>query len=104
MVVTWLAADEAQIGTLAVENEHRRHRVGYRLICNALGSLLKLGASKVFLEVRASNSPAQSLYRRFGFQVMGRRPGYYKDGEDAILMELRELDKEHLETIGCHLA
>ena len=40
----------------------------------------------VVLEVRASNAPAQALYRRAGFVVDGRRPRYYPDGEDAVLM------------------
>ena len=39
------------------------------------------------LEVRPSNLSAASLYRRLGFQVVGRRKAYYQDtGEDAILM------------------
>jgi len=38
------------------------------------------------LEVRVSNRRAIALYRRLGYQVVGRRPGYYQDGEDALVM------------------
>ena len=45
-----------------------------------------------FLEVRVGNEAAQEMYRRFGFQVTGRRPKYYRDNdEDAILMTLEPL-------------
>jgi ribosomal-protein-alanine N-acetyltransferase len=37
--------------------------------------------------VRPSNAPARALYEAFGFEVVGRRRGYYADtGEDAILL------------------
>jgi len=46
-----------------------------------------LNANVVTLEVRASNEIAQELYKKYGFQVVGRRPRYYSsDGEDAIIM------------------
>jgi ribosomal-protein-alanine N-acetyltransferase len=44
---------------------------------------------RVQLEVRASNQPARALYARAGFVVDGRRPRYYPDGEDAVLMSWR---------------
>jgi len=40
----------------------------------------------VFLEVRASNIPAIALYRRLGFSDAGTRPGYYRNGDDALLL------------------
>jgi ribosomal-protein-alanine N-acetyltransferase len=47
----------------------------------------ELGAHEVTLEVRVSNTVAQNLYRKYGFEVVGRRPGYYRDNdEDADLM------------------
>ena len=52
------------------------------------------------LEVRASNEPAQGLYRTFGFQIVGRRPRYYTDdGEDALVMSTPELDDPRMEAI-----
>jgi ribosomal-protein-alanine N-acetyltransferase len=48
----------------------------------------RVGVRSVFLEVRPSNREALGLYRSRGFQVVGRRPEYYDDGEDALLMTL----------------
>ena len=49
------------------------------------------------LEVRAGNEAAQDLYRKFGFEVVGRRPRYYQDNfEDALLMTLPVLSADRL--------
>jgi len=42
----------------------------------------------VTLEVRPSNREAQHLYRKYGFRFKGVHPRYYRDGEDAWLMEV----------------
>jgi ribosomal-protein-alanine N-acetyltransferase len=102
MIVVWLLIDITHIATLAVHPDLRRQRIAYRLICTALNSTMAEGAESATLEVRASNSAAQHLYRKFGFQLVGHRPSYYQDnGEDAILMTLHHLDSIHLETIRC---
>lgn len=102
MIVCWLLVEQVHIATLAVEEELRRQGIATSLVCIALTSLLGEGAESGTLEVRATNAAAQALYRRFGFQLVGRRPGYYKDtGEDAILMTLRHLDEDHLSNIAC---
>ena len=45
------------------------------------------GCTRMLLEVRVSNAPAQNLYRKYGFEVIGRRPRYYTDNhEDALVM------------------
>ncbi|PNW63851.1 UNVERIFIED_CONTAM: hypothetical protein BEN50_24725 [Euhalothece sp. KZN 001] len=44
------------------------------------------GCGEVWLEVRASNQVAQTLYSDEGFSAVGRRPGYYSDGEAAVIM------------------
>ena len=52
------------------------------------------GAARITLEVRASNFAAQELYRRFGFEAVALRRGYYQDsGEDALVM-MRDLGAE----------
>jgi ribosomal-protein-alanine N-acetyltransferase len=51
------------------------------------------GARHAFLEVRAGNLAAQTLYKKYGFITTGVRPRYYKDNdEDAILMDLEDLN------------
>lgn len=97
MIVVWLILDEAHVATLAVHPDYRRRGIGQRLLANALLGAQKEGATLSYLEVRRTNSAAQALYERFGFQVDGVRPRYYVDnGEDAILMSLRPLDPQRL--------
>ena len=46
-----------------------------------------LRIERITLEVRDSNTAAQSLYEKLGFVRVGRRKGYYSDNnEDAIIM------------------
>jgi ribosomal-protein-alanine N-acetyltransferase len=70
---------------LAVHPDRRGRGIGSRLLAAAL-EVLTSRTDRVGLEVRASNEAAQELYRGFGFEVRRRDPGYYSDGEDALLM------------------
>lgn len=86
-VVTRLTVEEGEILNVAVAPERRRGGIGRALIDAAVSALAALGASRVYLEVRASNTPAVNLYAAAGFSVVGRRPGYYRTPpEDALLL------------------
>jgi len=92
MIVIWMVLDEAHIATIAIHPDYRRVGIGGRLLMVALDDALKRGARQAMLEVRAGNSGAQEFYRKFGFEVVYRRPRYYKDNhEDALLMNLNGL-------------
>jgi ribosomal-protein-alanine N-acetyltransferase len=92
MIVIWLILDEAHVATLAIHPDYRRAGIGKRLLMVGLDEALKRGASQAMLEVRAGNVGAQELYRQFGFEVVYRRPRYYRDNhEDALLMNLTDL-------------
>ncbi len=92
MMTLWLVVDEAHIATLATHPDFRRQGIGERLMVTALISARNEGATRAFLEVRAGNSSAIALYKKYGFFVAGVRPRYYKDNnEDAILMNLEDL-------------
>ena len=92
MIVVWLILDEAHIATLAIHPDYRKRGIGSTLLVEALQSVLLQGARSAFLEVRASNLAAQNLYQHFGFEIVNRRPRYYKDNlEDALLMNLENL-------------
>jgi ribosomal-protein-alanine N-acetyltransferase len=94
MLVMWFIIDEVHIATIAVHPEWRQAGIGRRLLATALLAAQEEGAIKAFLEVRRSNTPAQEMYRRFGFEIAGVRPRYYKDNmEDALLLNLDELDE-----------
>src|SRR5512134_2854889 len=95
MLVLWLIVDEAHIATIATVSEYRRQGIAEGLLVHALEAARQDGAQSAFLEVRESNSAAQSMYRKHGFIETGRRPHYYKDNnEDAILMTLASFRPE----------
>jgi len=93
MIVSWIIVDEMHIATIATHPDFRRQGIGALILTEALKDARAAGARRSFLEVRASNEAAQAMYRRFGFQITGRRLKYYKDnGEDAVLMTLEPLE------------
>src|SRR5918996_644484 len=97
MIVVWLIVDEAHVATVATHPEYRRQGIGKRLLAHALRHIMQDGARSSFLEVRESNIAAQEMYRKFGYEVTGRRRRYYRDNdEDAILMSLGSLNAERL--------
>lgn len=92
MLVAWLLVDEAHIATIATHPDHRGQGIARNLLMYALRYMSKEGAVTSFLEVRENNIPAQEMYRKFGYEEVGRRKRYYKDtNEDAILMTLNGL-------------
>jgi ribosomal-protein-alanine N-acetyltransferase len=100
----WYIVDEAHISTIAVHPNLRRQGIGRVLLEYALERARALGAELVTLEVRESNQAATEMYQTFGFQIKGRRRGYYRDNdEDALVMLLDPLSLRQIkarETIG----
>jgi len=86
-----LAADEAEILTIAVEAAWRGRGVGRALLAETLRRAANAGARAMFLEVDEDNAAAIALYRRLGFMKVGERPGYYrrKDGSRALAVVMR---------------
>lgn len=83
----YFAADEGEITNVAVLPECRRQGVADALLEHVLDAAHKLGLSQIFLEVRASNVPAQELYKKHGFIHQGIRKNFYRDPkEDAVVM------------------
>lgn len=78
-----LVVDEGHITNVAVLPEYRRQGLARVLIDIMLRCDLRLFT----LEVRVSNAAAIALYEQFGFEVLGRRKGYYdQPKEDALIM------------------
>jgi ribosomal-protein-alanine N-acetyltransferase len=83
----WFMADEAHLANIAVRETHRNKGIGEYLLVSAIELSIEQNASFITLEVRASNTAAQALYRKYGFIDTGVRPGYYTDNkEDAVIM------------------
>jgi ribosomal-protein-alanine N-acetyltransferase len=86
LLIARLAADEAEILTLAVIPPARRRGVARALLATAHGALSAAGATRVHLEVSATNAPARTLYAGFGYRITGRRRAYYPEGGDALTL------------------
>jgi [ribosomal protein S18]-alanine N-acetyltransferase len=87
-VIAWTVRDEGEIATIAVSENARGQGIGEKLVRAALHESARRGAATVFLEVRPHNQSARRLYEKCGFQVVGLRKNYYRDGDDAVLMKL----------------
>ena len=73
-----VAADEAEILTLAVRPSVRRAGVGRALMAVAMESAIVAGADRMFLEVAEDNVAGRALYAALGFTEVGLRPAYYE--------------------------
>jgi ribosomal-protein-alanine N-acetyltransferase len=78
---------EAHLSTVAIHPDWRRLGLGETMLLTAIEKAIAMGARVIVLEVRAYNSVAHRLYRKYGFQDKGVHRGYYCDGEDAWMME-----------------
>jgi [ribosomal protein S18]-alanine N-acetyltransferase len=97
VIVIWLIEDEAHIATLSVHPDYRGQGVSKELLATALVEAIHSGMHTATLEVRANNQIAQALYRRFRFEIFGRRPRYYRDNnEDALIMSIEGMDESYL--------
>ena len=87
--VMMLVLDEAHLLNLTVAPEWQRAGYGSLVMRHLFDTARGHGAKRMFLEVRPSNGSGQALYRRLGFETIGRRRGYYPAGagrEDAMVM------------------
>jgi [ribosomal protein S18]-alanine N-acetyltransferase len=80
------AVDDAHVTNIAVARSHQRRGIATRLLAELAWAALQHGSTALTLEVRVSNTGAQELYRRFGFESAGVRAKYYENVEDAIVM------------------
>lgn len=81
----WMV-DALHVFNIAVRAESRRRGVATALLARAMRASAREGDGAVLLEVGARNGGAIDFYTARGFVVVGRRPRYYPDGEDAVLM------------------
>jgi len=84
----WIIPPEIHLLNLAVLPEYRRRGLARRLTSAMISIGRRAKIESVYLEARRGNTAAVILYESLGFVVSGRRPGYYEDGEEALLMTL----------------
>jgi len=109
----WIMADEVHVTTIATREALRRQGIGELLLQSIMHMANQRAARIVTLEVRVSNTVAQQLYTKYGFNQVGLRRGYYTNNrEDAVIMstehiaspsfqaQLQELKKAYTEKWG----
>lgn len=85
----WLrptADGSAELLKIAVVSDRRREGLATLLLDAGLRLVTEAGAHEVLLEVSAENRGALAFYRDHGFLTLSRRPTYYRDGSDALVM------------------
>lgn len=85
---------EAHITNIAVHPDERRSGVATRILCALADDAIRRGCEAWTLEVRATSTGAQELYRRFGFVPAGIRKNYYEGNTDAIVMWCHDIQSE----------
>ncbi len=85
-VLARVAADEAEILSIAVMPKARRVGLGRTLLTAAIAEARARGAAAMFLEVAAANAAARALYAQAGFREVGTRPNYYPGGAAALVL------------------
>jgi ribosomal-protein-alanine N-acetyltransferase len=86
MALARVAADEAELLTLAVVPAARRRGLGGLLLRAAMRQAAVIGAHQMFLEVKDGNAAALALYTQAGFAVIASRRQYYPDGAAALVL------------------
>lgn len=95
----WEILDEAHITLLAVHPHYQSRGLGQAMLLALIACAVERGLERATLEVRASNLPALSLYKKFGFKLAGRRRGYYKQtNEDALIFWRGDLQEPEFQT------
>lgn len=86
-----LAADEAEVLTIAVDPHRRARGYGAALMTAGIERLIRRDIKALFLEVDVANGQAVRLYRRLGFVQVGERKGYYRNGtvEGSMALVMR---------------
>lgn len=95
-----MVLDEAHITTFGVDPAARRQHIGELLLADVLRQAIRCGCVRITLEVREGNTPAQNLYKKYGFSPVSRRKRYYPDNdEDAIVMWIEDTNRYGFRTL-----
>lgn len=86
---------ETDMMNIAVHPDYRKKGIGTALIVGLIGALEKRGSHSLMLEVRISNEVAISVYRKLGFDEVGRRKNYYRNPKEDALILRKEWEYDH---------
>tara|TARA_Y100001968_G_scaffold298171_1_gene307874 strand:- start:24 stop:479 length:456 start_codon:yes stop_codon:yes gene_type:complete len=82
----WLVIDELQITSLAVLPKYQRKGLGKFLLSEIITFSKSFQTNQIHLEVKETNEQAKAFYQSMGFKIKGKRPNFYKDGSDALIL------------------
>ena len=89
-VIFWIKYEnQGHIISIAVDKNYRRSGVGIKLLVKAIAILSLLKLDTIYLEVNENNVGAVDFYKNFSFKIDRVVPGYYENGDRAILMYLK---------------
>jgi ribosomal-protein-alanine N-acetyltransferase len=96
----WIMADEAHITEIAVRESFKSRGIGQLMMITLIEMGIELRTNLATLEVRVSNTMAQKLYEKLGFEVVGERKRYYADNhEDALIMTNKNIKSPEFQSI-----
>lgn len=79
--------DELHVNTIGTRPGHEGRGIASALLDEAWRDAYERGIRRATLEVAVSNTRAQRLYFRYGFQPVGIRKNYYeRTHEDALVL------------------
>lgn len=81
-------AECADLDFIIVDSALRGKGYAGEMMDFVLAELGSCNVRRLLLEVGVDNAPAIHFYNRLGFREISRRKGYYRSGEDALVMEL----------------
>ena len=86
-VIFWIKyEDQGHIISIAVDKNYRRLGAGTQLLVKAISILSLLNISAIYLQVNENNTGAVEFYKTFNFKIDRVVPGYYENGDGAIIM------------------
>ena len=89
----WIVIDELHITSIAVHPIYRRKGIGKFLLSNLIKRSKSLQTNQIILEVKDNNETAKAFYKSMGFETIGNRSNFYKDGSDALIFK-KETNKK----------
>ena len=90
----WVLRPQVQLNTLAVGKAYLRSGAATALVGKLVEYAAKSLCREIDLEVNEHNAPAIALYRRLGFEIVGKRPKFYNNTDAALLMRKTLPDKD----------
>jgi ribosomal-protein-alanine N-acetyltransferase len=85
--IPWFVADEMHLANIATSPIYFRQGIANRIMIVLFDECIRRKINRVFLEVRPTNTSAIVMYEKFGFERIGIRRRYYRNGENAIVMQ-----------------